>query len=145
MIVFIKEYLLGILGLLATLVSGFLPAWVKRLAARLHNVPCLGTLLRLVAPPAPAQPIPPPPLPDPVHVSIRQEDEDRWAALITRGVNDGNKALVAKLEGECSLLQDQNALLRRLVELEEQRPAYTYALVRRTVPRPPAAPGPSSG
>src|ERR1700744_5088170 len=33
MIFFVKEYLLALFGLLATLISGFLPPWVKRLAA----------------------------------------------------------------------------------------------------------------
>ena len=152
MIVFVKEYLLGLLGLLATLLSGFLPPRAKRLAGHLHHVPYLGAFLRLVAPPAPAQPLPPPLppplLPDPVRVSIRQEDEERWTAVITRGVDDGIKGLFANKEEECRLLREQNTLLRRLVELEEQRPAYTYDLVRLPVTRPPAAPvasGPSSG
>jgi hypothetical protein len=39
MIFFITNYLIGILGLLATLLSGFLPPWVQRLAGHLHGVP----------------------------------------------------------------------------------------------------------
>ncbi|KAK7892236.1 hypothetical protein LTR67_007332 [Exophiala xenobiotica] len=154
----VTEHLFALLGLLATLISGLVPRWVKRLARHLDDVPILGTFLRLVAPPAPAQTLPDPLpaaptlpapstppaaplLPNPVNVSLRQEDEARWAAVISSGV----QTLVDKKEEELVLLQEQNALLRRLVELQEQRADDTYELVRRQVPRPPAAPGPSSG
>ncbi len=137
---FVKQYLLALFGLWATLISAFLPRWAKRLAGHMRDIPFIGTFLRWVAPPAPAQPLPPP-LPDPINVSLQQEDRDHLAAAITSGVQD----LVLIHERECALLREQNDHLLRLVELQEQRPDYTYELVRRQVPRPPAAPDPSSG
>ena len=125
---FVREYLLGLFGLLATLASGFVPRWVKRLAEYLINVPFLGAFLGLLARPARTPPpARPPPLHNPVNVTIRTEDQERWAAAVLIGT----RPLCRAIDNQTALLIEQNELLRRLVELQEQRPDYTYELVGR--------------